>query len=228
MRRLGSVSMMVLVALAFVAVTSVSYAGDATIYAVHGIPDLAVDVSVDGECVAENVMYGDQVGPVMYAPGTYLVKVSAADPMDPCMGMVLAQAPLPVIADEDVTVVIHLDEMGAPTASKFYNELSRPDPGKARVIAHHCAAAPPVDIAVSRDMDVPFEPAIVGIANGEQVTEDYRPGEWYVSIAPTGTTDVVYGPTLVHLKPFMVYRVFAVGSPLDGSLTVFVFETDAR
>ena len=58
MRRLGAASMVALVAFALIAMTSASYAGDATIYAVHGIPDLAVDVSVDGDCVAENVMYG--------------------------------------------------------------------------------------------------------------------------------------------------------------------------
>jgi hypothetical protein len=77
-------------------------------------------------------------------------------------------------------------------------------------------------------MDEPFVPAISGLSNGDQVTESYRPGDWYVSIAQMGSTDPAYGPTLVKVKPFKVYRLFAVGSAFDGSLTLLNFEYDAK
>jgi hypothetical protein len=214
--------------LALVAGPVTSHAGDATIYAVHGIPGVPVDLAVDGECVAENVMFGDQVGPVQYSPGAHVVRLSAANPMAPCTGPVFAEAPVFVMDDENVTVVIYLDAMGSPTASKFENDFSRPDPGTARVIAHHCAAAPAVDISVNRDIDDPFKPKVSDLSNGEQVTEQFKPGVWFVSIAQAGTFDPVIGPTKVQLRPFTVHRLYAVGSVLDGSLTVLHFEYDAK
>jgi hypothetical protein len=225
MREFSVVFAAVALVLAFV---TLCFAGDAAIYAVHGVPGVAVDVAVDGECVAESFMYGDQIGPVEYSPGTHIIRISLANPMDPCMGTVVLEAPVVVMDDEDVTVVAHLDVMGSPTASLFYNDFSRPDPGTARIIAHHCAAAPAIDISADRDMDAPFDPDVVGLSNGDQVTEYFRPGEWYVSVAPTGSTTPALGPTLVQARPFMVYRLFAVGSPFDGSLTLLNFEESAK
>jgi hypothetical protein len=225
MRKFSVVFAAVALVLTFVAA---SYAGDATVYVVHGIPDVDVDVAVDGLCAIPNFMFGDQVGPIELSPGIHQITISFADPMDPCGGTVVLDAPVPFMDDENVTVIAYLDGMGMPTAGKFDNDFSRPGPGQARIIAHHCAAAPAVDIFVSRDMDGLGDPAVVGLANGDQVMDYYRPGEWYVSIAPTGTTDIAFGPTLVKPKPFKVYRLFAVGSPLDGSLTLLDFEYDAK
>ncbi|MBN1460559.1 MAG: DUF4397 domain-containing protein [Armatimonadetes bacterium] len=228
MRRLVGVSAAALAALALVGGPVASYAGDATAYVVHGIPNVPVDVAVDGACAIENFMFGGQVGPIGLSPGNHTIRISLANPMDPCTGTVVLEAPIPFMADENVTLIAYLNGMGAPTASKFENDFSRPDPGTARVIAHHCAAAPAADISVNRDMDEPFKPKVESLSNGEQVVEQFRPGEWYVSLAQAGTTDPVIGPVCVKLHPFTVHRLYAVGSALDGTLTVLHFEYDAK
>jgi hypothetical protein len=208
--------------------TADSHAADATVYVVHGIPGVAVDVAVDGDCAVEGFEFADQVGPIALSPGIHTITVSLANPMEPCTGMVVLEAPVPFMDGESATIAAYLDEMGNPTAAKFSNDFSRPDPGMVRIIAHHCAAAPPVDIGVSRDRDAPFDPMVVGLANGDQVIEHFRPGEWYVSIAPTGTTDPVYGPTLVRVKPFTVYRLFAIVHPVSEEVYLLNFEYDAK
>jgi hypothetical protein len=225
-------SSLVLVALvAIVAVLSgsvVTASAVATIYVVHGIPDAVVDVALDGECVLEGAMFADQAGPMDIPAGIHEVTVTAADPMNPCGGEVLLDVPFQLMDGENVTAVAFLDAMCMPTAAKFENHLEPTDPGKARIVLHHTVCAPPIDISISRDMDAPFDPIIQGMANGDQVLDQVRPGEWYVSIAEAGSGMPAVGPTLVRVKPFMTYRVYAIGSLLDGSATVVAFEDRTR
>lgn len=207
-----------------IAGAAASYAGDATVYVVHGIPNVPVDIAVDGACAIEGFMFGDQVGPISLSPGTHVIKISLADAMDPCAGGVVLEAPVPFMDDENATIIAYLSGMGTPTAGKFPNDFSRPDPGTARIIAHHCAAAPPADIAVSRSPTAAFEPTVAGIANGEQVVEYFRPGAWSVAVAQAGMYEPLLGPVKLRLAPHSIHRLFAVGSPLDGSLTLLHFE----
>jgi hypothetical protein len=228
MTRLISVLTLTLVSFTLFAGTVTANAADATVYVVHGIPDVAVDVAVDGDCAIENFMFGDQVGPIMLPAGDHTITITVDDEMGPCEGGFVFEATVPFMADENVTVIAYLDEMGDPTAGKFDNDFSRTDPGKARLLVHHTAAAPMVDISVARDMDAMFDAAISDFANGDQVVTQLRPGEWYVSIAAAGTTDPVLGPALVELKPFTAYRIFAVGSLADDTLALLPFADPAK
>jgi hypothetical protein len=201
---------------------------DATVYVVHGIPDVPVDIAVNGGCTLENFMFGDQAGPLMLPAGDYQITISLANAMDPCMGDVVLDVTVPFADGDDVTVIAYLDEMGDPTAGVFPNDFSRTDPGTARAILHHTAAAPMVDIAVDRDMDAMFSAAIEDFANGDQVTTSLRPGEWYVWLAAAGSMDPAYGPQLVQLKPFTTYRIFAVGSLAAGNLQLLAFANESK
>ena len=201
---------------------------DATVYVVHGIPDVPVDVAVDGGCALENFMFGDQAGPLMLPAGDHQITISLADEMNPCGGDVVLDVTVPFMDDENVTVIAYLDEGGAPTAGKFDNDFSRTDPGMARIILHHPAAAPMVDVAVNRDMEAMFSAAIEDFENGDQVVTSLRPGEWYVWLAPAGSDTPVFGPEMVKFKPFMAYRVFAVGSITAGNFQLLAFANEAK
>jgi hypothetical protein len=197
---------------------------DATVYVVHGIPDAVFDVALDGVCVLEGAMFQDQAGPMDLPAGIHQVTIRVADPMDPCTGEVLLDVPFMLQEGENATAVAFLDDMCQPTVARFANDLSRTSPGKARIVLHHTACAPAIDIAVAREMDEPFKPMITDFANGDQVTEQLRPGEWYVTLAEAGTGMPSVGPTLVRLKPFTTYRAYAVGSIVHGNAAVVVFE----
>ena len=223
-----SIMALPLVVLAMTVGSVVSAYADATVYVVHGIPDVPVDVAVNGDCTLENFMFGDQAGPLSLPGGDYQITISLANEMDPCMGDVVLDVTVPFMDGENVTVIAYLDEMGDPTAGKFDNDFSRTDPGTARIMLHHTAAAPMVDVAVNRDMDAMFSAAIEDFANGDQVVTSLRPGEWYVWLAAAGSTDPAFGPELVQFKPFTTYRVYAVGSLAAGNLQLLAFADGSK
>jgi hypothetical protein len=206
-------------------------AEDASTYVIHGIPGedlgldpaLPVDILVDDAiCLLEGFTFGEIAGPVQLAPGTYNFKISLASEDNPCSNAPVIDADVPFGDGEDATVVAHLSEGGAPTASKFSDDLSPIRGGQARLAAHHAAAAPMVDIAVRRGG--PRSPGLVieDVANGDQAAADVRPGGWKIWFAPAGSMDPVFGPARGKLKTRQLTSVYAVGSLENGTFTLIV------
>lgn len=198
----------------------------ASIYVIHGIPGDAgfpVDVSVNGACALTDFTFGTRVGPLDWV-GDYTIAVYAASDDGDCYGTPAIGPVTLTFADGDnKTIIAHLTEDGAPTASVFANDFMPTGRGNARLIAHHTAAAPAVDVVVARDyfgggprITVP------GFANGDQIATEVRPGDWTVTLELDGTP--VYGPTMLTLKPFTAYSIYAVGDFLGGSFQYLVYE----
>jgi hypothetical protein len=200
---------------------------EATVYVVHGIPGVLVDVEVVGVgCALPGFDFGDIAGPLSLPEATYNIKIRPANAMSPCSEAPVIDVNVPFTAGENVTIVAHLDDMGNPTASKFDNDFSPTGRGKARLIAHHTAYAPTVDIKVSRDGGNAPKLMVTDFSNGDQAVAETRPGEWFVSIMPAGDMTPVFGPIPVELKPFTAYRIYAVGDVAGGTFTVLVFPYD--
>jgi hypothetical protein len=200
---------------------------EATVYVVHGIPGVVVDVEVEGVgCALTQFDFGDIAGPLSLPEGTYNIKIRPANAMTPCSEAPVIDVDVPFAAGENVTIVAHLDDMGNPTASKFDNDFSATGRGMARLIVHHTAYAPTVDIKVSRNGGNSPEVMVSDFSNGDQAVTETRPGEWFVSIMPAGDMTPVFGPTPVELKPFTAYRIYAVGDVAGGTFTLLVFPYD--
>lgn len=208
----------------------------AKVYVVHGIPGidlglpnaLPVDVAINGACAITNFQFGQIVGPVDLPADTYSVAIQLYDETGNCGGAVaIGPVDLTFEAGKIYTVIAHLTDAGAPTASLFTNDLGPTGPGNTRLIVHHTAWAPEVDVTVARD---PYAPSyaktpklVVGdFANGDQAMADVRPGMWYVSLAPAGTGVTVIGPVPVELEPFTGYLVYAVGSLTNNTFTFII------
>jgi hypothetical protein len=228
MKKFMSIVALPLVVLAMMVGSVVSAYADATVYVVHGIPDVDVDIAVNGDCLLPNFMFGDQAGPLSLPAGDYEIVITLAGAMEQCGGDEVLDLDVTLTGDENATIIAYLDEGGMPAIKVFGNDFSRTEPGKARITLHHTAAAPMVDVAVNRDMDAMFSAAIEDFENGMQVTTSLRPGEWYVWLAAAGSTDPAFGPQLVKFKPFTAYRVFAVGSLADESLQLLAFADEAK
>ncbi len=204
------------------------------VFVVHGIPGeegFPVDVSVDGVCALEGLTFGEIVGPVPLV-GAVSIAVHPASEEAPCSAApALGPAVLGFEADESYSVVAHLDEAGAPTVSVFGNDVAATGPGLARVIVHHTAEAPPVDLTVARAYYARKRgPRVVveDVENGEQTPSlAVRPGSWQVAIAPAGDPHPVFGPVSLTLHPHRTYLVYAVGSLGGGSFTPLVKEVDS-
>ena len=189
--------------------------GDAQLSVLHGVPDLTVDVYVNGELTLDDFKPGDMAGPLMLKPGTYTVAITAADAADdsaPAIGPV----DLPLAANMSYTAVAHLDAAGAPTASLFTNDISTTAAGQGRLTVRHTAAAPAVDILAGGS------PVISGLENPDEKVLNLPAGTVPAAVAAAGTTAPVIGPADVAVTEGVNTIVYAWGSLDAGNLKLAV------
>lgn len=217
-------------------------AQNASLYAVHGIPGdelglavaLPVDVTANGSCVAalNGLTFGEIRGPLSLPAGSYAIEVKLANAIDPCSGPTTGlTATVTLQAGGNYSLVAHLTDTAAPTLSAYANDVSRTPPGGARVIVHHTAAAPAVNITLRRGAGSGSNPAAVvdGLANPGQATATVRPGEYRLSIAPSSAPDtVVFGPAGVAFQPFTTTLVYAIGNIGTGTFRLATREVVSR
>ncbi|NCT92421.1 DUF4397 domain-containing protein [Cellulomonas sp. APG4] len=194
-------------ALALAAAVPATAATDdaASLSVLHGVPDLTVDVYVNGELTLDDFEPGDLAGPLELPADTYAVAITAADAADdssPAIGPV----DLPLEAGMSYTAVAHLDASGNPTATLFTNDMSQTAAGEGRLTVRHTAAAPAVDVLAGGS------PVIENLANPDEASLDLPAGTVSASVAATGTTDPVIGPADVNVAEGVHTIVYAWGS----------------
>jgi hypothetical protein len=197
-------------------------ADDATLYVFHGVPDLTVDVYVNGDLTLDDFEPGTFAGPLDLPAGTYTVAITAADAADdssPAIGPV----DLDLAAGKNYTAAAFLDEAGAPTAGLFTNDISKTSAGDGRLTVRHTAAAPAVDLLAGGAPVAGF----TDITNGKQAKADLPAGTVdEVAIAATGTTDSVLDIGSVDVAEGVNTIAYAWGSLADDNLAVAVQTID--
>ncbi|WP_265520134.1 DUF4397 domain-containing protein [Oerskovia flava] len=179
----------------------------------HGVPDLTVDVYVDGELTLDDFEPGDLAGPLDLPAGTYSVAITAADAEDdsePAIGPV----DLPLDAGGNYTAVAHLNADGEPTATLFTNDTSQTAAGEGRLTVRHVAAAPAVDVLAGDS------PVIEGLENPDEEVLDLPAGTVSAAVAAAGTTDPVIGPADVNVAEGVNTIAYAWGSLEDDNLAL--------
>jgi hypothetical protein len=213
-----------LVALGITLAPALAAAQNASVYAVHGIPgqalglpqELPVDVSVQGVgCIAalNGFTFGEIRGPLSLPAGTYVLEVRPANSVAPCANApVLTSGPVNVMGGRSYSVVAHLTEAGAPTISAYGNDVARTEPGKGRVLVHHTAAAPAVDITLARGAGNGPSATLAGVANPAQGAVQVRPGDYQLSIAASANPGQPVYTATASIAPFTTTLVYAIGS----------------
>jgi hypothetical protein len=209
---------------------------EATVFIVHGIPgidlnldpDLPVDIAVDGACLLTNFKFGEITDALSLPAGTYNIQIKLADLSNPCGGTTVIEADVPFDANEKCTVIAHLTDEGGITASKFTHDLSAIKRNKARILMHHTANAPGVDIKW-----VPMVDNISARMNqkdefeyGDKYQIEVRPfpnNSWRMSLAPRGTGITIFTQDF-QFEDFTAYGMFAVGSVANGTFR-FILNT---
>lgn len=186
---------------------------EAKLSVLHGIPDLTVDVYVNGDLTLDDFAPGDLAGPLDLPAGTYSVAITASDAMDDSEP-VLGPIDLPLEGGANYTAVAHLTEGGDPTASLFNNDISATEAGEGRLTVRHVAAAPAVDVLAGG------EAVITNLANPDEAKLDLPAGTVSASVAATGTTDPVIGPADVEIQDGVSTIVYAWGSLEAENLTI--------
>jgi len=197
---------------------------------VHGIPGddlgldpaLPVDVSVNGMCVLNGLEYGDIVGPATLMPGTYEVELRPADMVNPCTGDALLSGEFYLAAGENATIIAYLDADGNPVLGKFTNDLSVTWWKRARVILHHTAWAPAVDVSFRRSWwDEKIKLCVSDLENGDQVDVELLPGKWEAAISDAGMGMPIF-ETDAYLGEEAIYLVYPVGSLTNDTFDVLI------
>jgi hypothetical protein len=185
----------------------------------HGVPDLVVDVYVNGDLTLDDFAPGDLAGPLDLPADTYSVAITAADAADDSEP-VLGPIDLPLSAGGNYTAVAHLDADGNPTASLFTNDVSNTAAGEGRLTVRHTAAAPAVDILAGGS------PVISGLENPDEEVLNLPAGTVSAAVAAAGTTEPVLGPADVNVTEGTNTIVYAWGSLEAGNLDLAVQTID--
>ena len=181
----------------------------------HAVPDLTVDVYVNGERTINDFKPGTLAGPLSLDAGSYEVAITASDAKDdsdPAIGPVDLQ----LTAGGNYTAVAHLNEDGDPTATLFTNDTTKTDAGQGRLTVRHTAAAPAVDVLAGGDA------VISDLSNPDEEVLDLAAGSVKASVAAAGTTDPVIGPADVTVAEGKNTIVYAWGSLEDDNLKLAV------
>lgn len=188
--------------------------GDTAVLSVlHGVPDLTVDVYLDGELALDDFAPGELAGPLEIPAGDAQIAITAADAADdsePLIGPV----DVTLEAGVDHTAVAHLDAAGDPTASAFVNDTSAVDSGEGRLTVRHVAAAPAVDIWANGEV------AVAGLENPDEEVLDLPAGTVEAAVSVSGETDPVIGPADVDVAEGANTIVYAWGSAENGDLAL--------
>ena len=202
---------------------------NATVYVLHGIngtdlnlPATAdVDVSVNGACTLQGFQFKDLAGPLSLPPGDYAIAISLANTTTPCSNAAVINANVPVASGINATIVAHLAQGGAPTASVFANDFT---PASPQVFARHAADFSGVDVAV--DVGTPSEVSFTNLLNGAEAGGGLgATGTYRITIAPTGTNTYVFDQNL-QLAVGTYYAAYAVGTPANNTFEVVLQAID--
>ena len=187
----------------------------ADLYVLHAVPDLPVDVYVNGALTLNDFQPGDLAGPLDLPAGVYTVAITAADAVDdsaPAIGPI----DLTLAAGTSYTAVAHLAADGKPTATLFTNDLTTIPAGQGKLTVRHTAAAPAVDVLANGAA------AFTNLTNPNEVKANLPVGTISAAVALAGTTAPVIGPADVAIAEGVNTIVYAWGSADAGNLKLAI------
>jgi hypothetical protein len=192
---------------------------DVQLSVLHGVPDLTVDVYVNGDLTLDDFEPGDLAGPLELPAGTYTVAITAADAADdsnPAIGPV----DLPLEAGQNYTAVAHLDSSANPTASLFTNDTSAAAAGSGKATVRHTAAnAEGVEVVVDGG-------SLGSFNNGEEIGPAELPAGTYTAEVQAGGEAVPPTPTDLPVNEGVNTIVYAWGDASSGAVQVAVQTVD--
>jgi hypothetical protein len=195
------------------AVSAMGQTTEGEVIVVHGVPDLTVDVYVNGELTLEDFNYGDVAGPLALPEGSYELEVYAAD-ADPATEdpALMGSADLP--AGAVATIAAYLQEGGSPTLGVFVEDNGAIEAGNTRVTARHLADFGAVDVLANGD--AVFE----GVTNGSGGDADVPADTYNIQITAACDPGTVAFDADVPLEEGTNTIAYAIGSVADGNFEV--------
>jgi hypothetical protein len=185
-------------------------AADSSVYIVHGIPGVPVDVYAGGTDPANKVLtdfqYGKTAGPLSLPAGDLPVVVVPTGG-DPLTDAVITQT-LTVPSGANISVVADLlGAGGSLTLTPFVNDVSAVPEGSSRVTVRHAADAPNVNVLVNGQVAIP------NLAAGAEASAVLPAGTYDITVQLTdGTPLPALSPGSVTIPAAKNVIVYATGS----------------
>lgn len=180
---------------------------------VHGVPDLTVDVYVNGDLTLEDFEFGTVAGPLTLPAGTYDLEVypAGADPTttDPALA-----GSADLSGGAYATIAAYLQDGGDPTLGVFVENNANTDAGNARITARHLADFGAVDI-LANDGAV-WENVINGVGEDTEVPAD----TYNIKITAAGDPSTVAFDAALNLAEGTNTIAYAIGSVTGGTFQV--------
>lgn len=187
--------------------------GEATLSVLHAVPDVTVDVYLDGERAIDDFTPGTLAGPMMVPAGAHQLAITASDATD-ASKPIIGPADVSFDAGGNYTAVAHDATDGSPTATVFTNDTSAVAAGQGRLVVRHVAAAPAVDVLAGG------KAVVSNLSNPDEQALELPAGTVSATVAATGTTDPVIGPADVAVTAGSSTIVYAWGSLDDDNLAL--------
>ncbi|WP_104181255.1 DUF4397 domain-containing protein [Arthrobacter sp. B0490] len=206
-------AVLVVAAAAAAPATAAESQSAASLSVLHGVPDLTVDVYVNGALTLDDFAPGTLAGPLSLPAGSYQLAITAADAPD-ASAPVIGPVDVSLAAGGNYTATANLDAAGTPTANFYTNDVSAVEAGKSRLTVRHVAAAPAVDVLAGG------APIVPNLSNPGEATLTTDPGTVSAAVAAAGTTQPVIGPADLTLAEGTSTIVYAWGSLEAGNLAL--------
>ncbi|MEM7024183.1 MAG: hypothetical protein AAF637_16575 [Pseudomonadota bacterium] len=186
---------------------------------VPGAHSLPVDISVNGDCVIEELDFGQTLATEL-EPGSYEVLIFL-DHGGSCDGTFVAGSSINIQNLSNNLVVAHLDENGTPDISAFTRTIGfAAEDGAVVLNAYHGAVAPPVDVKVKSEGR--YATAASFLSNGGQsFPAEIGAGDATVRLTPAGKRSTVFEQDATFEDGF-AYAAIAVGSLPNETLQLIV------
>jgi hypothetical protein len=195
------------------ATAAFAQSGEGQVIVVHGVPDLAVDIYVNGDLTFEDSNFGDVFGPLALPEGSYDIEIFAAG-ADPDVDAPALSGTAALPAGAVATIAAYLQEGGAPTVGVFVENNASIAAGEARITARHLADFGAVDV-LANDGAV-WE----GVTNGVGADTDVPADTYNIKITAAGDAATVAFDADVALAEGTNTIAYAIGSVSGGSFQV--------
>ncbi len=211
-KRFIAASAAALTALSVAAPVGAQTSANSSVYVVHGVPGVTVDVYVDGALTLEDFAPSSVAGPLSLPAAAYDIQVFAAA-TGATEATSAARTDAAVISETEtvpaganVSLVAHWADDSTLALSPFVNDVSAATVPNGRLEVRHAAAAPEVDIVAGGAAVAPF----TELVTGDAAAADLPAGAYPTGIAATGTTAVLFdAPVTVERGTYTI--VYAVG-----------------
>jgi Domain of unknown function (DUF4397) len=195
------------------------------IYVVHGIPNVPVNVWVNGGEVLTGFTFGTIAGPLDLAAGDYNVELKTTDNT-----AVIYAETLTVPAGDgwNISIAAHFNALGAPDLTPFINANTGIGDGHARLGVRHAAYAPAVDVVVSGDVPKGKGGVLLpGVVSTQGAVLDVPVDDYAIWLRVSrnggkGNAKPVLKPVNLSAEEGTAYYIFAVGSVADGTFQYLI------